>query len=1108
MAEYRSRYERAGTDYQSRYEAKKRSGKPTLSYEVSKLEKAAEESGATEIEQESPGAFRRIVDLLSRGNYASAGIVEEMAAGRPQDAFARAGREIFSGVGGLQGEKRGFGEVLERSGVPELGSVNIPLPKFGAVAALGLPSPEVNVTGRGTLGLALDIALDPITYMTAGTGKAIQVGGKALSKSGARALAKGVAEALPEVRELPKLGALKAPLSTEAKALGRSGAGTYLDLLHAPAETKMAAREVATEYASKLAVKSVVDDVADDLLKSGIEVGSELYGKVQRQAVKMAEERILTAAATNPKMLDRGGLKFLGRTVPGTPEIATAASGVSRKVVEAVGSALPLEATRQMKKSFDAVGKVFNRDWLVRNLPDYLVVKQAHLDTHALMTAKIHQRIADSAVARMPRPTLGVIGRGKAEASWKRMIDAVERGDFEQTLKGVELDAARDFRQMLDEWAVEEGQLGMLQGSRPNYAPHFYKNDPEDMASAVAAFKGKQLNLATIGRHAEERAFNTLQEAVDVTSRGSKIRADIKPLVPVYDPVEILRRRGEAHADAIAFNDFYATVRTEYGRDLPYNADDFFDIARPAAQLPTAQSKIVGDAVTAGKTPVQAFRAWAQPMRKEFLRQRLGRVKSPQEMTAVLNKYGLDDLPRLKRLAGTVSEDGSRYVSINIPFLADMELPKSIADDIAEMSERVLKAREVSTLVRGFDKLNNLFKSSVTVPFPSFHFRNAYSNVAQSFLDIGLGAIDPRQHLNTVRVLGGAEGLLRTKAGTAYSFDQVREMLDRFQIKVSSRQQLELTGEAGIPRRGLRAVLRAPGAVGAGIETEARAQLFLNYLRRGISPEQAAARTKQFLFDYSNLSRTEKELFKRVIPFYTWTRKNIALQLRTLRTAPGRLATEIKPFRGREEENGQMTSWEGSAFKLRLGRDGKTLRVLTGIDLPMRNLDLLWNGTLRGTGRQTLGQVTPILKSLPEFALGVQAFTGRELSRKESTAVGKLIESLDPPQGVKNFLGYKKETDAAGRDRYTFNGERFYALFQSWILSRVVSTSDRQFKTFSLDPNWTAVMLDTLTGLRLKNLNLDEEQQKRLQERRRQLERSLVLRGERKEFRRVYEPKP
>jgi len=149
--------------------------------------------------------------------------------------------------------------------------------------------------------------------------------------------------------------------------------------------------------------------------------------------------------------------------------------------------------------------------------------------------------------------------------------------------------------------------------------------------------------------------------------------------------------------------------------------------------------------------------------------------------------------------------------------------------------------------------------------------------------------------------------------------------------------------------------------------------------------------------------------------------------------------------------------------------------------------------------------LSPAIKAPLELGFGVNAFTGQEMGRQQSNSVGKVIEHS--PEPVQKWLGYAKDQDSAGRTRYTFDGQRFYALFQSWALSRIVSTSDRQFKNFAQDPDWSKIMLNTLTGMQDKTFNLDVEQQRRLDERKRQMEQNLIRWGQRKQFERVYKPK-
>ena len=100
-------------------EGTKKSRKPSitkLQSEVAELEAKAAEHG---VEEYGPGLMgwlqyavsnplsSGLIDILSRGNYAVAGAFEEKArTGSTQAAVVRAAREVLSGIGGIEGEKR------------------------------------------------------------------------------------------------------------------------------------------------------------------------------------------------------------------------------------------------------------------------------------------------------------------------------------------------------------------------------------------------------------------------------------------------------------------------------------------------------------------------------------------------------------------------------------------------------------------------------------------------------------------------------------------------------------------------------------------------------------------------------------------------------------------------------------------------------------------------------------------------------------------------------------------------------------------------------------------------------------------------------------------
>jgi len=64
----------------------------------------------------------------------------------------------------------------------------------------------------------------------------------------------------------------------------------------------------------------------------------------------------------------------------------------------------------------------------------------------------------------------------------------------------------------------------------------------------------------------------------------------------------------------------------------------------------------------------------------------------------------------------------------------------------------------------------------------------------------------------------------------------------------------------------------------------------------------AAMQVKKFLFDYTDegLTEFEREGMKRIMPFYSWTRNNLPLQLEQLLKQPGKYAAVEKVRKGHE----------------------------------------------------------------------------------------------------------------------------------------------------------------------------------------------------------------
>jgi len=131
-------------------------------------------------------------------------------------------------------------------------------------------------------------------------------------------------------------------------------------------------------------------------------------------------------------------------------------------------------------------------------------------------------------------------------------------------------------------------------------------------------------------------------------------------------------------------------------------------------------------------------------------------------------------------------------------------------------------------------------------------------------------------------------------------------------------------------------MVRGGRSVGRIMEDNARVGLFLDQVRKNVdlvgrdhwtqALDSAALTVKKYLFDYSSEGVTafERRFLKRVMPFYTWTRNNVPLQLKELLKQPGKFGAIEKARRahqqvlGPEPEEKYMSDWLRAMFPWRV----------------------------------------------------------------------------------------------------------------------------------------------------------------------------------------------
>ncbi len=471
-------------------------------------------------------------------------------------------------------------------------------------------------------------------------------------------------------------------------------------------------------------------------------------------------------------------------------------------------------------------------------------------------------------------------------------------------------------------------------------------------------------------------------------------------------------------------------------------------------------------------------------------------------------QFGKKSVETIKRRLGRKrTKKGHLPLIKALDKLRGMYLPRGVIDELTEANHFVFP-KDFGNILTTVDLLNNVFKMGVTLPWPSFHFRNFYSNIMQSFLDLGFASLNVVKHAENWKIWNGADGMLKVKYGPDIPYQAVLDMGQRTGILISHSDLIEISirpGPKPFRRKGLIHKMRSTASA---IENDARMAHFIEGLRNGLDWQQAAERTKKFLFDYGNLNNTERAFFSRIIPFYQWTRFNIPLQVESVILRPGKIAAISKLFGARSAGmdydllpdyiRGDMSATVST------GRDenGVTKTFIYGIDAPFSDLERL--DTTFGMSRlirKNLATITPLLKGLIELGTNRELFTNRALSPRVDGFAGSVISSLPAP--LQNWLEVQAFVDLDGKKRVVMNPVKSYLLFRGWAYSRLFRSAEtlgRDIEDDRID-SWA---LQFITGVRTREYNFDERTKQRAREKAKKLEQFLIDRGVLHEFKRGF----
>ena len=473
---------------------------------------------------------------------------------------------------------------------------------------------------------------------------------------------------------------------------------------------------------------------------------------------------------------------------------------------------------------------------------------------------------------------------------------------------------------------------------------------------------------------------------VDMFDTPEQVRFYTKNLKPYIDKRTKRLKEYKGKENAMYLSVYFPAVKTEtaekLGRALQVSSEGYAKAYKGALEW--------GDVV---QDPSKAYALRAAQVEKD---QVIGRT-----LNDLVAEYGkpVTEFANAKEAADAgfqvIKKMGSYGEEIGY-------LDKYTAKYIKELYDPSFKAVDDLAKALGYDKATGLFKKSVTGLFPAFHVRNYVSGHIQNFEVLGLAALRPDNittgtNLSQKALKESADlsGELKLGKFTMPMEDFITKFRDRFGL--SSQYLSDFGWEVASKDLNKKGLFEVTRWLGNHVETQQKMVATVTALRKGYTLDEALKFAEKSGFDYSRLTPFEKSVMRRLIPFYSFTRKNVELQLNTLAKNPERLGALMKAGRAvgspQGIEDSDMPDWMRNRFTANFGKSKYGLpQVVSGFGTPMEATADLFDGGLMGI----LSTLNPLLKVPLEKAIGKDFFRERDLkdvySAKEYGNAPKIIK--------------------------------------------------------------------------------------------------------------------
>lgn len=336
------------------------------------------------------------------------------------------------------------------------------------------------------------------------------------------------------------------------------------------------------------------------------------------------------------------------------------------------------------------------------------------------------------------------------------------------------------------------------------------------------------------------------------------------------------------------------------------------------------------------------------------------------------------------------------------------------AAKVIQNYDKVIKDTNLEKSIRAFDKTMNVWKKSALFS-GGYHARNIVGNTFNMAIsDMNMGTALTKQtasmkylaQLKTARS-GGKQlpkgfpskvakqysefvntGLRATGVGADYADETAAKAISEVNYRKSKGilgkgthefRQAFKDGDGFLGTTGglINAGFEQSRRLGDEADEIARFTLYRHLRDKGMGPEKATNRVKEVLFDYNDLTTVEREGFKRLAPFYTFTRKNFEFQVKNMLQNPAKYSHMSSLYNTLYDVSGQDEDLVPQYLK-------------NGMALPIGNQSLNFNlpvGDMARASENPLGMMgdmlTPALKLPLELGNNRSFFNDAPISEYE-----------------------------------------------------------------------------------------------------------------------------